>query len=90
MEKQSSITTIPNSAGFYRTHQIVALLGIHKNTWFNWLNAGSVRGVVIPKGVLLSRTIRVWEKAAIHSMLEQLAALGDDDTTPPANNKRAA
>jgi hypothetical protein len=89
MNKASSITTIPNGAGFYRTNQIIALLGIHKNTWFNWLNAGSVRGVPIPKGVLLSRTIRVWEKAAIHEMLDRLAALGDDDTTPPSDRRAA-
>jgi predicted DNA-binding transcriptional regulator AlpA len=75
-------TAIPHIAGFYRAQQITALLGIHKNTWFNWVNAGTVRGVKIPKGVLLSRTIRVWEKSEIHKMLEQLAAL-DDSPTPP-------
>lgn len=89
MNDTNTLTAIPFGAGFYRVPQITALLGIHKNTWFNWVSVGTVRGITIPKGVLLSRTIRVWEKSAIHTMLDQLAALGDDDTTPPSD-KRAA
>lgn len=77
-------TSIADSAGFYRAQQITALLGIHKNTWFNWVSVGTVRGVKIPKGVLLSRTIRVWEKSEIHKMIEQMAALGDSTTPPEA------
>lgn len=77
-------TNIPSSAGFYRVPQITALIGIHKNTWFNWVNAGTIRGIKIPKGVLLSRTIRVWEKSEIHKMIEQMAALGDSTNPPEA------
>lgn len=63
-----------NDVGFYRISEITALMGIHKNTWHNWMAAGQIDGVKVPLGRRISKSIRVFPKKDIHDFFEAIEA----------------
>jgi hypothetical protein len=77
------VTHLPQ-VGFYRVQSFADICGVHKNTVWNWVAAGTVRGIPVPQGIKLSRTITVFEKQAVHDFCKQLASLGDSTTPPEA------
>lgn len=83
--KITSIAPVQDEIGFYRVAQITELLCVSKSTWWLWVQNGRA-----PRGKKITAGVTVWSRSEIHKLIRDIEQQGDDDPTPPENNKRAA